>query len=74
MVLYFTDGRIGNHKVESENKNNFVFTELNLDSLNLLVWLSRRKNEQKIKENIFRGIIGDFYSTYSHEQLSEYWQ
>lgn len=53
MVLYLTDGRIGNHKVESENKNNFVFTELNLDSLNLLVWLSRRKNEQKIKENIF---------------------
>lgn len=53
MALYFTDGRIGNHKVESENKNNFVFTELNLDSLNLLVWLSRRKNEQKIKENIF---------------------
>lgn len=53
MVLYSTDEGIGNHKVESENKNNFVFTELNLDSLNLLVWLSRRKNEQKIKENIF---------------------
>lgn len=53
MVLYFTDGRIGNHKVEIENKNNFVFTELNLDSPNLLAWLSRRKNEQKIKENIF---------------------
>lgn len=37
MVLYFIDGRIGNYKVESENKNNFVFIELNLDLFNLLV-------------------------------------